>query len=100
MIPSSSGPGPRPFTPVIAGSNPAGITEETEMKCPGQDTRYWKSDDIFEIVCPHCQARVEFFKDDNSRKCQCGERIFNPKIKTDCFQYCEFAENCKELLGK
>jgi hypothetical protein len=26
MIPSSSGPGPRPFTPVIAGSNPAGIT--------------------------------------------------------------------------
>ena len=70
------------------------------MKCPGQDTRYWKGDDIFEIVCPNCQSRVEFFKDDSARKCSsCDNRVFNPKIKTDCFQYCKFADNCKELMG-
>ena len=69
------------------------------MKCPGLDTRYWKTDDIFEIVCPHCGSKVEFFKDDSMRKCQCGERLYNPKIKTDCFQYCKYADQCKELLG-
>jgi len=69
------------------------------MKCPGQDTRYWKGDDIFEIVCPYCEARVEFFKDDSSRRCKgCDNLVFNPKIKTDCFQYCKFADQCKELI--
>jgi hypothetical protein len=69
------------------------------VKCPGQDTRYWKGDDIFEITCPHCDNKVEFFKDDSSRKCkECENVVFNPKIKTDCFQYCKFADQCKELL--
>ena len=27
------------------------------MKCPGQDTRYWKPGDIFESPCPACGAR-------------------------------------------
>lgn len=69
------------------------------MKCPGQDTRYWDTNSIFEIECPKCKTAIEFFKDDSKRKCSgCGELFFNPKIKTDCFQYCKFAENCKELL--
>jgi len=28
------------------------------MKCPGQDTRYWKEDAIFEIECPSCKKSV------------------------------------------
>jgi ribosomal protein S27E len=69
------------------------------VKCPGQDTRYWKGDDIFEIQCPYCYNKVEFFKDDSSMKCKgCENVVFNPKIKTDCFQYCKFADQCKELL--
>lgn len=71
------------------------------MKCPGLDTRYWKGGDIFDVVCPECGGNVEFFKDDSKRKCLgCGNLFFNPKVKTDCLQYCKFAENCKELLNK
>jgi hypothetical protein len=71
------------------------------MKCPGIDTRYWKSKDIFEIPCPVCKTPIEFFKDDSSRKCsKCNQQVFNPEIQTDCLQYCQFADNCKELLER
>ena len=65
------------------------------MKCPGQDTRYWKPGDIFDIKCPVCKSRVEFFKDDSSRACKkCGNTFFNPKKDLGCAEYCEFAEQC------
>lgn len=69
------------------------------MKCPGQDTRYWKSGDIYEEKCSGCGQLLEFFKDDSSRKCKnCGKRILNPKIDFGCAAYCEHAEQClKEL---
>jgi len=69
------------------------------MKCPGQDTRYWKSGDIFEEKCPGCGQFLEFFKDDSSRKCKnCGKRVLNPKIDFGCAAYCEHADQClKEL---
>ena len=35
-----------------------------EMKCPGQDMRYWKPGDIFNAKCPKCGGTVEFFKDE------------------------------------
>jgi ribosomal protein S27E len=69
------------------------------MKCPGLDTQFWKPGDIFEIKCPKCDIAIEFFKDDSHRKCpSCGEQYFNPKIKTDCLEYCKYADQCKELL--
>jgi len=65
------------------------------MKCPGQDTRYWKEDAIFEVRCPHCGHAVEFFKDDTSRKCpQCGQRLPNPRLDFGCAAYCPYAEQC------
>ena len=69
------------------------------MKCPGQDTRYWKSGDIYEEKCPGCGQVLEFFKDDSSRKCKnCGKRVLNPKIDFGCAAYCEHADQClKEL---
>ncbi len=33
--------------------------------CPGQDTRFWRSDDIFEIACTRCGTSVEFFRDED-----------------------------------
>ncbi len=49
------------------------------MKCPGQDTRYWKPEAVFEAKCPKCGNAVEFFKDDTTRKCGiCGHRFLNP----------------------
>ena len=38
------------------------------MKCPGQDSRYWSGEDVFETKCPHCGHSVEFFKDDSQQK--------------------------------
>ncbi len=65
------------------------------MKCPGQDTRYWKEDAIFEIRCPKCGTMVEFFKDDVSRPCPgCGQRLSNPRIDLGCATYCPYAEQC------
>lgn len=63
--------------------------------CPGQDTRYWRPDDIFEIDCARCNTAVEFFKDDARRRChQCGALIKNPKITLGCAQWCEHAKEC------
>jgi len=65
------------------------------MKCPGQDSRYWKPGAIFNEPCPKCGHTVEFFKDDTARKCpHCGHRFINPKMDFGCASYCEFAEQC------
>ena len=65
------------------------------MKCPGQDSRYWKTNAIFEVDCPECQARVEFFKDDTTRRCpRCGHQFVNPHMDFGCAAYCKFAEHC------
>ncbi len=65
------------------------------MKCPGQDTQYWKENSIFETKCPECGSIVEFFKDDPARKCaNCGKKFVNPKMDFGCAAYCQFAEQC------
>ncbi len=65
------------------------------MKCPGQDSRYWKPGAIFNVQCPECGKEVEFFKDDTSRKCgNCGHRFVNPKMDFGCAAYCQYAEQC------
>jgi hypothetical protein len=66
-----------------------------QMKCPGQDTRYWKPDDIFVAECPKCGAEIEFFKDDTRRRCAwCGHMFYNPKIELGCAEWCQYAEKC------
>lgn len=76
------------------------------MKCPGQDTQYWKPGAIFEAKCPECKKEVEFFKDDTTRKCgNCGHRFVNPKMDFGCAAYCQYAEQClgtlpEELLAQ
>jgi putative nucleotidyltransferase with HDIG domain len=65
------------------------------VKCPGQDTQYWKPGAIFEVPCPKCGQVVEFFKDDTSRKCSgCGHRFVNPNMDFGCAAYCQYAEQC------
>ena len=63
--------------------------------CPGQDTRFWRPEDIFEIPCVACGNAVEFFKDDVYRRCpRCGKRIENPKFNLGCARWCEHAREC------
>jgi putative nucleotidyltransferase with HDIG domain len=65
------------------------------MKCPGQDSRYWKPGAVFEVRCPSCGNEVEFFKDDTTRKCKkCGHRFINPAMDFGCASYCQYAEQC------
>ncbi|MBI2505217.1 MAG: HD domain-containing protein [Candidatus Latescibacteria bacterium] len=65
------------------------------MQCPGQDTRFWKPDDVFEIPCQACGNPVEFFKNDARRRCpRCGKRIQNPKISLGCARWCAYAKEC------
>ena len=69
------------------------------MKCPGQDSRFWKQDAIYEARCPQCNETVEFFKDDTARKCpHCGHRFVNPEMDFGCAAYCQFAEQCLGAL--
>ena len=65
------------------------------IRCPGQDQRFWKPEDIFEIDCPQCGKSVEFFKDEPKLKCRnCGNLVVNPKIDLGCSEWCQYAEQC------
>lgn len=65
------------------------------MQCPGQDTRYWKPEDVHEIACQACGTAVEFFKTDAARRCPgCGEKVQNPKVSLGCARWCAYAKEC------
>jgi hypothetical protein len=65
------------------------------LKCPGQDKREWRPDDVFEVSCPACGGPVEFFKTDGSRRCpRCTYRLGNPRLNLGCAQWCPQAEAC------
>ena len=65
------------------------------FRCPGQDQRYWKPGDIFEVKCSECGRAVEFFKDEPKLRCRgCGQMVENPKIDLGCAKWCQYAEQC------
>ncbi|MEJ2031864.1 MAG: HD domain-containing protein [Deltaproteobacteria bacterium] len=65
------------------------------MKCPGQDSRYWDGEAIFEAPCAQCGEPIEFFKDESNRVCRrCGHRMANPRLDFGCAAYCPYAEQC------
>ena len=68
------------------------------FRCPGQDQRLWKPEDIFEVQCSNCGKTVEFFKDEPKLKCRkCGQMVINPKIDLGCAEWCQYAEQCMGL---
>lgn len=70
-------------------------------KCPGQDSRYWKPEDVFNVPCPVCGEEVEFFKDDLKRTCpNCGYRFENPRLNLGCLEWCPHADECLAILGR
>ncbi len=71
------------------------------VKCPGQDQRFWKPEDIFDVSCPSCNKPVEFFKDEPKLKCRnCGQAVVNPKIDLGCAEWCQYAEQCLSVSVK
>ncbi len=70
-------------------------------KCPGQDTRFWKPNDVYTVKCPKCGKPVEFFKDDIRRRCKkCGHVFINPKLNLGCSRWCQYADQCVGAIGK
>jgi hypothetical protein len=68
-------------------------------RCPGQDRRFWKPQDIFEHRCPYCGVGIEFWKDDVRRGCPgCGKLVVNPRLDLACANWCHWAEQCLEGL--
>ena len=64
-------------------------------RCPGQDQRFWKPDDIFDVKCPACGTLVEFWKDEPQVKCpSCKQVTINPKLDLGCAKWCKYAEEC------
>ena len=71
-----------------------------EINCPGQDLRYWKPRDIYEVMCAHCGAPIEFFKDDPRRCCRaCGKFTLNPRNDMSCAKWCKSAAACLEAIN-
>ena len=65
------------------------------FRCPGQDKRVWRPEDVFEAPCRFCGARIEFWKDDVFLECEtCGNDVPNPRLNLGCAQWCKFAEQC------
>jgi hypothetical protein len=56
--------------------------------------RFWKPGDIFEVECPKCGRKIEFFKDEVRRRCGCGHEVVNPKMDLGCAAWCQYAEQC------
>jgi ribosomal protein S27E len=49
-------------------------------KCPRQENRDWSPEEEFEVECPGCGQSMEFFKDEEKRKCRkCGQMVKNPQ---------------------
>ena len=71
------------------------------VRCPGQDQRFWKAGDIFEVKCPNCGQTTEFFKDEPKLKCRkCGQMVVNPKIDLGCAEWCQYAKQCLGIVKK
>ncbi len=52
-----------------------------ERRCPGQDMRYWKPEDIVTVPCPFCRNEIEFWKDEPARVCpSCRKEVRNPNL--------------------
>ena len=70
-------------------------SEGNRPRCPGQDMRFWKPEDIFTMKCQHCGNEMEFWKDEPFLLCRkCGTEVKNPRIDLGCAKWCKFADQC------
>ncbi len=66
-----------------------------QLRCPGQDMRKWKPEDIFDVRCQACEREIEFWKDEPVRECPgCGLEARNPRMDLGCAEWCASAEKC------
>jgi len=69
-------------------------------RCPGQDTRYWTADAVFDVRCGNCGRELEFFKDEPARTCpSCRNKVANPRLDLGCAKWCAYGEQCLQELS-
>lgn len=61
------------------------------FKCPGQDSRFLKCE---EIECPGCAYMVEVFSDEVKAVCPKCKIKFLRKRLPSCADWCKFAVDC------
>ena len=67
----------------------------SDVHCPGQDQRYWKPEDIFQVACPLCGEEIEFWKDEPVRICSgCKREVRNPRLDLACAKWCKESDKC------
>jgi hypothetical protein len=72
---------------------------ERSLRCPGQDQRFWRPEDIHFVPCPSCHTEIEFWKDEPFRFCPaCRREIRNPHVDFGCAKWCKQAHECLGAL--
>lgn len=61
------------------------------FKCPGQDNRNIKTE---EVECYFCGYKIEFFSGEIKRVCpKCKNLAFKNRL-VSCLDWCKYAQNC------
>lgn len=69
------------------------------MRCPGQDSRFMKPQDVAEAECPECGHTVEFWPDEPVRRCrECNRPVVNPGHDMKCLEWCDHASECLSAI--
>jgi hypothetical protein len=64
-------------------------------RCPGQDQRSWRPEDIVFVRCPGCGQELELWKDEPMLPCRgCGQEVRNPSLDLGCAEWCAAADRC------
>ena len=51
-------------------------------RCPREEEKLLKPEGIYEVECSGCGEAVEFFQDDQTKKChRCGLVLANPRLQ-------------------
>ena len=61
------------------------------FKCPGQDGRNLKAENI---PCPDCGYLIEIFSDEPGVKCPKCKNLICRKNLPSCVGWCKFAKKC------
>ncbi len=71
------------------------MSHSDRPRCPGQDQRGWKPEDIKFVRCPHCDAELEMWKDEPVLPCRsCGRDVRHPELDLGCAAWCQSADKC------
>jgi hypothetical protein len=75
------------------------MSSASRKNCPG--IRELTRPTLRYLKCQHCGGDIEIWSDEEKGTCiDCGGEWTKPNNKGSCLDYCEYAEKCKEIVGK